>query len=281
MRRYRISFFVLFFCIDISFSQQVNESLNIIIENFKNFEYAEVIRLSQNLLKNNNELNDDQLIEIYTMKGVSHYSFGEDDYARESFLEILKMDSSFTLDQNKISPKIITLFNQVKREYLKNLSEEIPEEKPLQIVRVDTVFVPQIVKDVESENKLKNSLIRSVVFPGVGHFYNGSETKGWILTSLSALSLTSIVYFIIDSNKKEKEYLQERDINLIEDKYDLYNFSNRMKNISIGSFAAVWLYSQIDLLFFTEGLDISKGVSFPSLKYSSDKGFALSFYVKF
>jgi len=115
----------------------------------------------------------------------------------------------------------------------------------------------------------------------MGHLYNGTTTKGWILTSLSALSLTSIVYFVIDSNKKEKEYLQEHNRNLIEDKYDSYNFSNRMKNVSFGTFAAVWLYTQFDLLFFTGNDETSEDVNLPLLKFSPDEGFELSYRINF
>jgi len=282
MRKFRINFiFVILFCVDFSFSQQVNDSINVIIESFKNFEYAEVIRLSEDLLKTNEGLGNNQLIEIYNMKGVAHYSFGEDSDARKSFLEILKIDTSYTPDRNKTSPKIITFYNQVKKEYLKNLPRNEIEEKPIQTMKVDTVFIPRVVKDVESENKLKNSLIRSLILPGVGHLYNGANTKGWVLISLSAVSLTSIIYFIVDSNKKEEEYLQERERDLIEDKYDSYNLSNKMKNISIGSFAVIWLYSQFDLLFFSGNDGISENVNLPSLEYSPYKGFEFNYRIVF
>jgi hypothetical protein len=237
---------------DISFSQEVDEIINNVEEEFKNFEYAEVIRDSENLLRIKRALTNQQLFEIYTMKGIAHYTLAEDDNTRECFLEILKIDSSYSLDESRISPKIISFFNTVKQEYIQNLPEPEPEVKTVEIIKVDTVFIPKIIKDVESETMLKNSMIRSVILPGSGHLYNGVSTKGWILVSLSALSLGSSIYFIIDTNKKEKEYLQERSRNLIEDKYNSYNISYRMKNISLSLFAAVWLYSQLDLLFFSD-----------------------------
>jgi hypothetical protein len=281
MRKFSISFIIiLFVCIDISFSQ-VNDSINVIVENFRNFEYAEVIRLSEYLLESKESLSNNQLIEIYTMNGVAHYSFGEDKDAEESFIAILNIDTSYTLDPAKTSPKIISFYDQVKKEYLKNLSENEIKEKPVQTVRIDTVFIPKILRDIESENKFKNSLIRSFILPGLGHLYNETTTKGWILTSLSALTLTSTIYFIVDSNKKEKEYLQERNRNLIEDKYDSYNISNAMKNISIGSFALIWLYSQIDLLFLSEDDGISDAFNFPLLEYSPGRGLGLSYRVIF
>jgi hypothetical protein len=117
--------------------------------------------------------------------------------------------------------------------------------------------------------------------PGLGHLYNESTTKGWILTSLSAVSLTSIIYFIVDSNKKEKEYLQERNRDLIEDKYDSYNLSSGLKNISIGSFVVIWLYSQFDLLLLSEDDGLSESINMPSLEYSPNRGFELSYRIIF
>lgn len=281
MRKFCKSFiFIFFICLDISFSQ-VNDSINIITENFRNFEYAEVIRLSEYLLRSKETLNNNQLMEVYTMKGISHYSFGEDYNAKESFIAILNMDSSYTLDPNKTSPKIITFYNEIKKEYLKNFPKNDIEEKPAQSVKIDTVFIPRILRDVESENNLKNSMIRSLILPGLGHLYNESTTKGWILTSLSAVSLTSIIYFIVDSNKKEKEYLQERNRDLIEDKYDSYNLSSGLKNISIGSFVVIWLYSQFDLLLLSEDDGLSESINMPSLEYSPNRGFELSYRIIF
>jgi hypothetical protein len=277
MRKFSISLiFIFFICIDISFSQ-VNDSINIITENFRNFEYAEVIRLSEYFLRSNENLDNNQLIEIYTMKGIAHYSFGEDYDAKESFISILNLDSSFTLDPTRTSPKIITFYNEIKDEYIKNLSEINSEDKPSQTVRIDTVFIPRILRDVESENKLKNSLVRSLILPGLGHLYNGNTTKGWILTTLSVASIASTIYFVVDSNQKENEYLQERNRSSIEDKYDSYNISNSLKNFSIGSFVVVWLYSQVDLLFFSGNEGSSQIINLPSLEYFPNRGFEISY----
>jgi hypothetical protein len=72
------------------------------------------------------------------------------------------------------------------------------------------------------------------------------------LTSVGAVSLGAAIYYAVDSNTKEKKYLDETDPALIPSLYSKYNTSYKLRNFSLLSFAAVWLYSQIDLLFFSE-----------------------------
>ncbi|MEK6553091.1 MAG: hypothetical protein AABZ54_06545, partial [Bacteroidota bacterium] len=45
---------------------------------------------------------------------------------------------------------------------------------------------------------------------------------------------------------------------LIQQKYDDYNKSYKIRNVLIISYAVIWLYSQIDLLFFSNGDQDSK-----------------------
>jgi hypothetical protein len=196
------------------------------------------------------------------MKAVSHYSRADDRSASYSFIEILKIDTSYSLDPSTNSPKIISFFDEIKEEYLSSIREM---KDPPTIIKYDTVYVPVNVRDIQSEYILKQALIRSVFLPGSGHLYKEGNLKSWILTSLSVASISAGVYYIIDSNKKEKLYLEETDRDKIPDKYREYNSSYRMRNFAFISFAALWLYSQLDLLFFLDSeakddLSFIKGV---------------------
>jgi hypothetical protein len=66
-----------------------------------------------------------------------------------------------------------------------------------------------------------------------------------------------IIYFSIDANKKEELYAKETDPGLIEYRYDNYNRAYKLRNISIAAFAGIWLYSQIDLLFFSDLFEVN------------------------
>ncbi|MCL5031569.1 MAG: hypothetical protein M1480_21400 [Bacteroidetes bacterium] len=216
-------------------------------QQLESFQYNKAINDANELLENKVKINDKDLIEIYRIKAIAQYSLQNEKGAKESFFNILKIDTTFTLDPSTTSPKIIAFFDQVKNDYL----QVFESEKQIVKTKTDTVYIPKIVHSEQSTSELKQAAIRSVILPGWGHLYMGDNLKGTILTSLSLITLGSSIYFIIDSNKKERLYLDALDPSLIQQRYNDYNKSYKLKNISLVSFAAVWLYSQIDLLFFS------------------------------
>lgn len=244
--------------------------LGAIKEKFDNFEYNKVIVIADSLLSKSGSLSRDEVSELLRMKAISQYSLSDTKGAGESFREILKISPEFSLDSLDNSPKIISFFNDIKSSYRpltttetkKNdqsadkseiQPEKKPEIKPDNKSEVSSSSASSIYL-TEYNYKLKNSLLRSIILPGWGHLYSGNTTKGWVLSTAGAASLSSLIYFIVDSGQKEKNYLNERDPLLISDKYDKYNASNRMKYISLSTYALVWLYSQVDILFFSDGL---------------------------
>ena len=239
-----ISFFFVFAAL--AFAQQEADSIASLKKEFEGFKYHEVIDNAQLILERKDNLTKEQLIEVYMLKGISHFSLQDDAGAKECFLQILKIDSTFSFDPVKTSPKIISFFNDLKDEFTKEKIRENLAEK----IKTDTVFITQKVPVKVPDEELKQTMIRSIIFPGLGQFYKNEKFKGLLLTSLGAIALTSSIYFIIDSNNKEETYQNAIDKNSIMEKYNSYNTAYKMKNISLISFAAVWLYSQIDALFF-------------------------------
>ena len=261
------------------FSQQNSASISNLKGKFESFEYNQAISYADSLLAHKNIFSSEEQIQIYLVKGVSQFSLSNNEGAKDSFNNILKINPGYILDSTNVSPKIISFFNSVKSDFEKKLSLKNESIR----IKTDTVYVPKIMNKVESDDNLKQAFLRSVIFPGLGHFYLKENTKGWILTSLSAITIASSIYFIIDSNKKEKNYLNETNPGFIQQKYDLYNSSYKMKNISIISFAAVWLYSQIDILFFPNhfNLDDNKISFSPNLNFQFANNLQLNFHLEF
>jgi hypothetical protein len=88
-----------------------------------------------------------------------------------------------------------------------------------------------------------------------------------------------MLYFIVDANEKEKAYLSETNSVLIQSNYDKYNKSYKIRNTLIATYAAIWLYSQIDLLFFSNSIGskhLSEGIS-NHIQVLPNDSFALSF----
>ena len=227
------------------FAQQKGNAVANLKNELETFQYKKVITDADSIINSQPNINPLELISIYKLRGVAQFSLSDEEGAKISFLNILKIDSTYQLDSTDTSPKIVSFYNRVRNEYRQIFRSQ------KQNVKVDTVFVPKLVNNGGSIDGFKQAMIRSVLIPGLGHLYLNENVKGTILTSLSLLTIGSSIYFIIDSNKKERQYLDAIDPNVIQNDYNKYNTSYRMRNFSLISFAAVWLYSQIDLLFFS------------------------------
>ncbi len=248
-------------------------------EKFEAFNYTEVISKADSLIKFNLNLSNSQLIEILRMKAISEFSLLNDLAAKNSFISILQMNKDYQLDSARTSPKIISFFNDVKAKYL----AELNKQEQLNLA-ADSLYSFKLRQQRERvESKFRNSVIRSLVLPGLGQLYLGEKTKGLLLTSLSAVSLGSMIYFIIDSNNKERDYLNSSDPAAVQNNYDSYNNSYKLRNTSIITFAVLWLYSQIDLLLFSDFNSDQHSISqnLPHFKYDSLNGVQLGYTFRF
>jgi hypothetical protein len=259
------------------FSQVNSDSLSLLKKQFESFDYKAAINSANRFLAKKDTINKANLKEIYRMKGISHFSISQDDSARYSFRQILFMDSTYNLDSSKNSPKIVAFFNGLKKDFLKEQSEI----KKLAASKADTVYIPQYVRDINSEGNLKHAIAQSLIFPGWGHLHRGFEVKGWIFTTLTLATLGSTIYFIYDSNKRRKDYLAQDETSAILSKYNGYNSAFHKRNISILALAAVWLYAQIDLLFISDNNNNVQTVYLPQLDYNNLKGFQFSYHLSF
>ena len=184
------------------------------------------------------------------MKAVSHYSLNQESQAKSSFVEILKIDENHELNPSDVSPKIVQLFEETKSQF-------VPENKLTPEIKNSVTITDTILNyhELEIRTKLyKNSLSRSILLPGLGHLYLGNKSKGWVLTSLSSITLGTMIYYIVETNNLQNEYLNETNNSQIENRYQDYNSSYKTRNILIAAYAAIWIYSQVDLLFWSDDL---------------------------
>ncbi len=221
--------------------------INKIEDQYKNFNYENVISLSGEALKDYADLSKAQLIKIYTLRGVAYYSLADEDSARLSFINILKLNENYEIDSLIYSPKIISFFNKVKTEYEQIAGLNTKDEKEKQpAVNAKPQFYRQ------RSNIFNEAMARSIILPGWGHLYAGEKTKGFILTSASAITLGSMIYYILKTNSNYTDYLNATDAASINKKYDQYNSSYKIRNILIAAYSALWIYAQSDLLFISK-----------------------------
>lgn len=211
---------------------------------YEEYDYEKVIQLSNDLI-NSKELDDSTRIDLFFMRGVSLYALGNENLARTSFENILLIKKTYTPDVRKVSPKVLLIFNEVKAEYIRqNPTQATTPEDIAKIISLAS----------EREIKIKNAAIKNVFLPGWGQYSQGLNTKGMVFGTLSSINLAAMFYFIFDTNKKQDTYLQETNKSLVENKYSSYNSSYKIRNSLIISYAALWIYSQIDLHFFNNSL---------------------------
>jgi hypothetical protein len=209
-------------------------------QEYEAFQYAKVIEFSTNFAALAN-ISDSLKIDIYLMRSVSFYSIGKEDSTRNNFLEILYLKNDYNPDPAKISPKLISIFNSVKSDFIKTHSPQIEQ--------VNSTDHQAILDGINPA--FKYSLLQNFIAPGWGQIKNGNLTKGITLAALSTANLAAMIYFISDTNKKEHDYLIETDRNLFQQKYDSFNSSFKTRNVLIVSYVIIWLYSQLDLLFIS------------------------------
>jgi hypothetical protein len=260
------------------FSQDNKEVIEELTQKFRDFEYNQVVKDASQLLEEKEKFSNPELIDICRMKAISQYTLVDDSQARLTFIEILKIDTSYTLDPSTTSPKIISFYHEVKEEYLASIEGK---EEQIIVTKYDTVYVPVTFRDTLSEYNLKHALIRSVIVPGTGHLYLNSNLKSWLLTFLSAASIGTGIYYIMDTNEKERIYLQETNSNEVAEKYNEYNFSYRMRNLAYISFAALWIYCQLDLLFFLEDEQPDIYSYLPGIIIHPSEGVLLNYRLEF
>ena len=245
-----IFFFISTFSVLIA---QTNKELDALQNEYESFNYATVISKARDLLLDKERFTDETIIEISTLKAASHYAMGESENTRKTFIEILKLNENFELSNISYSPKLVDFFHEVKAEFLDVL--KVNEEKYIQQKEVQPTVIDQTQLLTNERN---TALAKSILLPGWGHLSLGDETKGWILTSAGVAALGSMIYFIVDANKKENDYLSEINSAQIQIKYDEYNKSYKIRNVLIATYAAIWIYSQIDILFFSNQLGSEK-----------------------
>ncbi|PKL83115.1 MAG: hypothetical protein CVV24_06665 [Ignavibacteriae bacterium HGW-Ignavibacteriae-3] len=240
---------------------------------FENFEYDEMIKKSDQLIERGN-LSDSLLIELHMMRANIFYSKSEDQFTRKSFESILKIRKIYSPDPSVTSPKLIAIFNEVKADFLRRFPDVV---QPLD----STMHKPEI--KYQKQFPEVSAVVKNLFVPGLGQIHHGNNTKGWLTAVASVLSIGGVVYLTIDTNNKQNDYLKETNRALMQQKYDDYSKSYKLRNSAIITFAAIWIYSQIDLIFFSKNPSSDERIPVNGLINLNSRGdnLQLSFNIPF
>ena len=153
--------------------------------------------------------------------------------AADHFLEILALDSTYTLDPILTSPKILAVFDQAKRR-----QGEIKQsgEKP-RLEPAGSAVNPSSVS------------FRTLIFPGWEQLHQGRTTKGYVLLGAGILSLGSTMYFDVKRRDARSQYLGADSPGSASSRYDLYFKYHKAEYYAAATFVLLYLYSQFDAFF--------------------------------
>ncbi len=270
MTKISITALILFFSLGCAFGQAV--SYRTIKHEFESFEYEKVISLSDELLVSS-KLSDSLMIDIHLMRAISFFSVRDENKCKISFSEILKINRNWVPDPSTISPVIIPLFNEAKTEFAKI---EFPQQE------VKDSMLVNIPSKIFNNSLMRESAVRNLFLPGWGQLHSGNKSKGTVLTVISATVLAASIYFIVDTNNKENKYLSTVDKNLIMEKYNDYNSSYKIRNALLISYAAIWLFGQLDLFFLSDDtFIIDRSNINPNISYNNSPGIGVNFKIPF
>lgn len=214
-------------------------------EAYRSNNYLKAIALSDKFISANPDLSNDLQIDIQEIRAVSYYSIGERDSSKNSFFKILELDRNYSPNPSKISPKIINFFSGIRSDFERVIN--IRDERIDSLLALNETENPLIT----AKDQFANTVLRSIILPGWGHFYAGKTTLGIGVGLLSTALIGSSIYFIIHTDNLKKDYASESNRLMISEKYDKYNSAFKIRNSLLISYAAVWLFSQLDILFFS------------------------------
>jgi hypothetical protein len=151
--------------------------------------------------------------------------------AADHFLTILRIDSLFTLDPILTSPKILSVFDEARRQFI-NMKIQEHSPRPLETRLAD-----------------RRVTFRTVVFPGWEQIYQGRTVKGYTLLGAGVLALGGTIYLDRERRSAQEEYLAATTPELASSRYSRYNKYHKAEYYSLAAFVALYVYSQLDAYF--------------------------------
>ena len=195
--------------------------------------FNKAINAGQRLLKSNQRLNREHLITIHNYMALSFYNIGKLDSARSHFLTLLSIQSDFELDPINVSPKIISFFDQIKKDVKSSQTENM-------IGYTKYVFL---------EDLRPGATYRSVIIPGWGQVYKQQKKRGYIIGGAFIASLiTTGASMYLEKNAHNK-YSDSTTPDAIEKNYNTYNNWYKRRKFFTITTVSIWAVAILDALW--------------------------------
>ena len=206
----------------------------IVLFSSSNFDEAELVALRA--LVNQDRLAPVDKERLHRILGFIYVVQEKNQKAIQQFINWLELDPLVELDPVYISPKIIAVFEDAKRQY------ELQQKLKTPV-------------DYTSLNQQVNAFKRSLFFPGIGQLYQGKQVKGYSLFAAEILLLGTFAYCQVNYIRTRDDYLAETDVTHMQSLYDEYNLFYRGRYASLFLAAGVYVYSLFDVLYFPPAIE--------------------------
>jgi hypothetical protein len=193
------------------------------------FNQAEFLALKA--LQRPENLTSSQVIEVRKLLAFCYVALDDTASAMSEFMKVLEANPKLTLAPLYISPKIISVFEEAKRQYkLKPHTKEV--QTP--------------------ENICLNAAWHSLLIPGWGQFKKNQPNRGYIFMATQTAALGSWIGLMVMTENAHNDYLNETNPSQMNNKFDRYQTTLRVRN-TVGIFAlTVYVASFLDCLYGPE-----------------------------
>ncbi len=188
-------------------------------------------------------LSNTELAALFLALGCSDAMIGRPASASAAFEHALTLDPTISLTSDDLPPPVWEVFAPLQQRasnlnrntiIFPSFSDNL-ELNPIP----DTIRVPSPVF------KSKSSTAKSLLFPGWGHL-SENKKRGYLFLGIETIALTGFIFAAIRTQEVRNEYLNAREIPLINSKYSDYNKSYQLTwGLGITALTC-YLYTQFD-----------------------------------
>lgn len=215
---------------------------------YNQFDYGKSAELLNTAFNSIDQLSTKNRVQVYKYAAFIAFQNSNTTLAINHFWNLLEIDPNYVLDPVTTSPKLLTLFQKTKIEFLQDLNRRL-----------------ELIQGKKSEG---NVTWRALVFPGWEQWHRGYRTRGILLSSAGLASIGGLIYSAIMTKQKKNKYLNAEQPDVVAKLYDEYNTHYQRQYYFGYTFVALWAISQIDLAFWSHP-KISLKVSFFSPEHKN------------
>ena len=254
---HKINLFFLIIIISFSLIQlvcsQETDSLtgNNIVEQldraYNQFDYQRSAELLNAAFNSLDQLSVNDRVEVYKYAAFIAFQNRNNTLTSNHFWNLLELDPNYVLDPVTTSPKLLTLFQKTKIEFLEDMNRRF--------------------EVIQGEKNERDIAWRAFIFPGWEQWHRGYQTKGSILVGTGLFSVGGLVYSSIMASQKKNDYLDSKNPEEIANLYDEYNTHYQRQFYFAYAFITLWAISQIDLALWSQPrLSLKASFLSPSFK---------------